>query len=201
MCGSKPDLGIAAIRITWCAAPVPTIASIPRTICWPIWKFAAARVLDHPELKSIDLNIVHDIGPFNGLAAIAGSVIDQTGAAIPGATADVREVSSGKARRDSANAAGQFSLAGLPPGDYEVRVSSPGFQSAAQRFKLTARDRAVVSVVLQIGAMSEMVVVADGPRAIPMAMPGAIRMGGNATFQAGVGGVIGGVSVGPRARA
>ena len=41
------------------------------------------KVLDHPELKSIDLNIVHDIGPFNGLAAIAGSVTDQSGAADP----------------------------------------------------------------------------------------------------------------------
>src|SRR4029077_8694544 len=126
--------------------------------------------------------------------AIVGSVVDQTGAAIPGATADVREVSSGKARQDSANDAGQFSLAGLPPGNYQVRVSSPGFQTAAQRFKLTARDRAVVSVVLQVGAMNEMVVVADAPRAIPMAMPGAIRMGGNVQFNAGViGGVIGGV--------
>jgi uncharacterized protein YfaS (alpha-2-macroglobulin family) len=136
------------------------------------------KIVERPELKSFDLNMEHDRGPFNGLAAIVGSVVDQTGAAIPGATADVREVSSGKARRDSASAAGQFSLAGLPPGDYEVRVSSPGFQSAARRFKLTTRDRAVVSVVLQVGTVTEAVVIdTEAPRLRMMAFD-APGMGG-----------------------
>jgi len=80
---------------------------------------------------------------------------------IPKAMAEVHEVSAGKTRRASANAAGQFSLAGLPAGDYEVRVSSPGFQMASRQFRLVARDRAVLSVVLQVGAVTEMVVL-DG---------------------------------------
>jgi len=121
----------------------------------------ARKIVDHPELKSIDLNIEHDHGPINGFAEIVGSVIDPSGAVIPKAMAEVREVSAGKARRASANAAGEFSLAGLPAGDYEVRVSSPGFQMASRQFRLVARDRAVLSVVLQVGAVTEMVVL-DG---------------------------------------
>jgi hypothetical protein len=121
------------------------------------------RIVDHPALRSFNLNIEHDRGPFNGFAEIAGSVLDRTGAVIPGAIAEVREVSTGKAWRVGANAAGQFNLAGFPAGNYEVQVSSPGFRIASQQFKLAARDRAVVSVVLEVGAVTEMVVI-DGPR-------------------------------------
>jgi hypothetical protein len=117
------------------------------------------KIMDHPELKSFDLNIEHDRGPFNGFAEVAGSVIDQTGAVILTATAEVQEITTGKIRRASANAAGQFSLAGLPAGDYEIRVVSPGFQTASKRFTLAARDRAVASVVLEVGAVNEVVEV------------------------------------------
>jgi len=145
------------------------------------------KIMDHPELKSFDLNIEHDRGPFNGLAEIAGSVMDQTGAVIPGATAEVREISTGKIRRASTNAAGQFSLAGLPAGDYEAQVSSTGFQLASQRFSLAPRDRAVVSVILEVGAVIETVVVDAAPAQ-------RIRMGGNLAGVGGFpGGVIGGV--------
>ncbi len=152
------------------------------------------KIVDHPELESIDLNIEHDRGPFNGRAEIAGSIIDQTGAAIPGAVVEVREISTGKMRQDTSNASGRFSLAGLPPGDYEIRAAPPGFESASRRFKLTARDRAVVSVLLHVGAMDEAVVVD--------AMPGRIRLGGNAgvlrqfeagALMAGLGGALAGV--------
>ena len=70
----------------------------------------------------IDLNIEHDRGPFNGLAEIAGSVIDPTGAMVAAASVEVREVSTGKTRSAKTNAAGQFSLSAVPAGEYEVRV-------------------------------------------------------------------------------
>ena len=144
------------------------------------------KIMDHPELKSFDLNIEHDHGPFNGLAEIAGSVMDQTGAVIPGAMAEVREISTGKIRRASTNATGQFDLAGLPTGDYEIQVSSAGFRTASQRFSLAPRDRAVISVVLEVGAVNEAVVV-DAPAQ-------RIRMGGNVADVNGFGGgIIGGV--------
>jgi uncharacterized protein YfaS (alpha-2-macroglobulin family) len=145
------------------------------------------KIMDPPELKSFDLNIEHDHGPFNGLAEIAGSVMDQTGAVIPGATAEVREISTGKIRRASTNATGQFGLAGLPLGDYQAQVSSPGFQLASQRFSLAPRDRAVVSVILEVGTVTEAVVIDGAPAQ-------RIRMGGNLAGAGGfAGGVIGGV--------
>jgi len=108
---------------------------------------------------SIDLNIEHDRGPFNGLAEITGTVTDLTGAVIPGATVEVRETSSGKTRTAKTNAAGQFSLSGLPAGDYKVQLAVPGFKSISREFTVHARDRAVLSVVLDVGASSTVVEV------------------------------------------
>ena len=144
------------------------------------------KVSDHLELKSFDLNIEHDRGAFNSLAEVAGSVTDQTGAVITGATAEVRDLSTGTTRKSSANAAGQFDLAALPSGDYEVRVFSPGFQTTSGKFTLAARDRAVVSVVLQVGAVTEAIMVQTAGQLI--------RIGGNMAGGGGFGGgVIGGV--------
>jgi uncharacterized protein YfaS (alpha-2-macroglobulin family) len=133
------------------------------------------KVLDHPELKTFDLNIEHEYGPLNGRAEVVGTVVDQAGAAIPGATAELQPSPKGESRRASTNASGELALAGLPPGDYDVRISSPGFRSQSRRITLAARDRAVVSVVLEVGAVTEAVVVEDAKQF----EAGRIRVGGN----------------------
>src|ERR1035438_5750533 len=56
--------------------------------------------------SSINLNIEHDRGPFNGLAQIAGTVTDPTGAVITAASVRVRAAFSGKTRTAKTNAAG-----------------------------------------------------------------------------------------------
>ena len=97
-------------------------------------------------------------GRSTGARRLTGTVMDATGAAVAGATVTLREASPAATTRTATpNADGQFTLAGLPAGDYEVRVSAPGFKTAAQNVTLQARDRAVVSAVLQIGA-----VIGDG---------------------------------------
>ena len=55
-----------------------------------------------------------------------GSVMDQAGAAVAGATVTVREMATGATRTATTNAAGQFTLAGLAPGEYEVQVAVAG---------------------------------------------------------------------------
>jgi uncharacterized protein YfaS (alpha-2-macroglobulin family) len=147
------------------------------------------KIVDHPELKSFELNIEHDHGPFNGRAEVIGTIMDQTGAVIPGATAELRERSSGLSRHASANSTGQLNLAGLPPGDYEIRAFSPGFRSESRRFTLAARDRAVLSVVLEVGSVTEAVVVEEAKQF----QAGRIRVGGNVQMLGAPGGVVGGV--------
>ncbi len=147
------------------------------------------KVAGRPTAGAIDLQIEHDRGPFNGLAEIAGSVVDQTGAGVAGAVVKVREVPSGNTRTANVNAAGQFSLAGVPVGNYEALVSAAGFETASRKFTLSARDRAVLSAKLTVGSTTETVVV-DAERDNLR-----FRMGGIAGGVPGgiVGGVIGGI--------
>jgi uncharacterized protein YfaS (alpha-2-macroglobulin family) len=151
------------------------------------------KVVNHPDSGtfggSIDVNIEHDRGPFNGSAQIAGTVTDPSGAVVPTASVEVREVSTGKKRTARPNAAGQFDMSGLKAGDYEVRVSCAGFKAATQRLSLRARDRAVLGVNLTIGSVSEAVEVTGASAVVQTE---AAVMGGGIAAGMG-GGVVGGV--------
>ena len=129
----------------------------------------SASVVPQPGQRgSLDLRIEHDRGPFNGLAEVAGTVSDPTGAVVPGATITLRLLSTQDTRTARANAAGQFSLPGLPAGRYQVRISSPGFELLTREFTLQPRDRAVLTTTLAVGAATETVTVTDAP---PMPAP------------------------------
>jgi uncharacterized protein YfaS (alpha-2-macroglobulin family) len=138
----------------------------------------------------IEISMEHDRGPFNGLAEVTGSVKDSTGAAVSGATIAV-QVSGGTARTAKSNEAGQFTLAGLAPGEYQLRVSAPGFNVAQRAATLKARDRAVISVVLSVGETTEAIVVTA---AVGTGRGGGIGFGVGGGVAGGVlGGIIGGV--------
>ena len=150
---------------------------------------------------SIDLHMEHGIGPFNGLAQIAGAVVDSPGTPVRGANVTARAIATGKTRSMHSNDGGQFQLAALPPGDYEVQISLAGFQTSSRRFSLVERDRAVLAVTLNVAMMTEMVAVATGGfgeghgGGIGAGMGG----GGGGVFRAGgaPGGVLGGIVNGP----
>jgi uncharacterized protein YfaS (alpha-2-macroglobulin family) len=111
------------------------------------------------ERTAIQVNIEHDRGAFNGMAEIMGTVTDSSGAVVPGASIEAREISTAKPRTTTTNDAGQFRLSGLPPGVYVVQVSTAGFKIAHRGLTLEARDRAVLSTVLEVGQATETVEV------------------------------------------
>ncbi len=110
----------------------------------------------------IDLKIEHDRGPMNGLAEITGTVVDQQGGAVEGATVTARSDSNGATRSTWTRADGQFSLAGIPEGEYDVKVSS-GAAAVSQRVTLRVRDRGVLSVALRQQGAGIVVAVAAPP--------------------------------------
>jgi len=131
----------------------------------------------------IDLSIEHDRGPYNGLAELSGSVVDQQGGALEGATVTVGQARSLQrpprppaTRTASANTNGQFVLAALPAGEYDVTVSI-GSETVSRRVTLEPRDRGVLSVMLRQEAGANVVVADIEPRRFFMGM------GGNARFQ------------------
>src|SRR5258708_39678142 len=60
--------------------------------------------------------------------AITGTVLDQRGGAIAGATIVVTNVATGQKEREVAStSAGAFNVPSLPPGTYSVEVTATGF--------------------------------------------------------------------------
>jgi hypothetical protein len=80
-----------------------------------------------------------------GLAAeIRGSVVNAGGEAL----ADIQVRLAGTAYRTNSDAAGQFHLGTIPPGDYVLNVSTVGFHMEKHEFHLDAGERKEFSVVL-----------------------------------------------------
>jgi len=145
---------------------------------------------DQPDTGNIRLNIEHDRGPFNGRAEITGAVTDVTGAVVSGASVELREVSRGKKRNATTNAAGQFSFSGLAAGDYKIQIISTGFKRALLTLTIETRDRAVLSATLAVGEATETVEVTSQAMTAGVVggMPGGVP-GGQ------MGGAIGGLRV------
>jgi hypothetical protein len=108
---------------------------------------------------TIDLRLERNDGPPNGLAEITGVVSDPTGAVVSRAEVSLIETATGKTHMLASGQDGRFALAELNAGPFEIQVSSPGFMRAARVFSLNAGDRAVFSVILNVGAMTESVTV------------------------------------------
>jgi Fe(3+) dicitrate transport protein len=94
------------------------------------------------------------------IAALAGEVVDQTGAAVVSDTwVIVRRPAAGFEQRIAVDPQGRFELGGLTPGAYELSVTSPGFAPSVLRVVLAGGDTRRVHFTLRVGALSEDVVV------------------------------------------
>ena len=143
--------------------------------------------------SGIDVKIEPNRGPFNGRAEITGTIVDQWGGALEGATVNARAILSGKVRVAQANAEGQFRLGGLPPGDYEIYASTE-LEAVNKRLTLDPRDRAILSIFLRQEPSGTTVTVHDRRETrvrLREDIAGGIA-GGVAGGQ--MGGVIGGVA-------
>ena len=95
-------------------------------------------------------------------ATISGTVKDDTGGVLPGADIVAKNVDTGIPRSAVSNGDGGFTLAGLPPGKYEVRVALPGFNTSVQTLELAVAQQAGLVVTLKVGATQESVTVSAG---------------------------------------
>jgi outer membrane receptor protein involved in Fe transport len=92
---------------------------------------------------------------------IQGTVVDATGAAVPGATVAVRSMGTGQQRTTSTDAAGVYFVPSLPVGTYRVDVKSPGMQPmAATNLELSVGSTVKQDFALKLAATTETVEVA-----------------------------------------
>jgi hypothetical protein len=91
---------------------------------------------------------------------ISGRVTDASGAAIPNAQVSLTNAATGVARTITTNAQGIYSAPNLLPGNYEARVSTPGFQTAIQSgITVEVGTQQALNFAMKVGAINETVEV------------------------------------------
>ncbi len=95
-------------------------------------------------------------------ATITGTVVDPTGAVVPNAPVQVRNVETGVLYPGATSSTGNYTIAQLPTGTYEVSVAVQGFKKYL-RENLTVQVAQVlrIDVTLQVGSATESVTVTD----------------------------------------
>ena len=95
---------------------------------------------------------------------IQGTVTDPSGAVVPGAKAEAKNLDTNFSRTQSTDSGGRFVFLQMPPGQYTVTVSKQGFTTVVQEnFSLTVGEAVTLNLGLKVGAVAERVVVTATP--------------------------------------
>src|SRR5580692_3625839 len=99
-------------------------------------------------------------------ASITGTVEDAGGAAINDATVTARDTERGSSSTTKTTQGGVFNFSNLPIGTYEVKVESPGFETAVQPpITLVLNETARLGFKMKVGAVTNTVqVTSAGPQ-------------------------------------
>ena len=97
-------------------------------------------------------------------AKVTGIITDASGAVISGATVTARDTSRGTEYPTQTNASGLYYLSPLPVGDYDLKVTAPGFATSSHPvFTLVLNQTARIDVKMTVGQASQTVEVSSTP--------------------------------------
>lgn len=106
--------------------------------------------------------------------SISGTVVDPTGAVVPGAKVSVTNNATNVVHQAVANKEGYFVAGQLPVGTYNVSVAAKGFESwNGTGIELNASDEKTLTIPLKVGAESQTVEVTASSGTIDIADSGA----------------------------
>lgn len=92
-------------------------------------------------------------------ARIQGTVLDQSGAAIPNATITLTNTDTGVAQTATSDSAGNFTFNALVRGNYSAEVTAQGFTTQTQKLTLEVSQVQALNFHLQPGSVSTTVTV------------------------------------------
>jgi hypothetical protein len=95
---------------------------------------------------------------------IAGTVMDESGGVVAGASVVVTNKATGLKRELTTNASGAFSAPALPAGTYEVRGQMAGFRQLVREAEVLTGSTTTVDLQMALGQVTEVVTV-DGTAA------------------------------------
>ena len=97
---------------------------------------------------------------FAQTSQIQGTVLDSTGAAVPGADVKATQTGTGQVRNATSGGDGAYVLSNLPIGPYRLEVTKQGFTTYVQTgITLLVNTNPTVDVALKVGNVSEQVQV------------------------------------------
>ncbi|MFN7938007.1 MAG: carboxypeptidase-like regulatory domain-containing protein [Bryobacteraceae bacterium] len=95
---------------------------------------------------------------------IVGTVRDATGAIVPTATVSITNEGTGIETKAQANSAGDYTVPGLPAGNYTVRVEATGFRSGQVKGLILLPNRSLrQDFTMEVGAVQQVVEVSAAP--------------------------------------
>ena len=93
-------------------------------------------------------------------ASISGTVLDPTGAAIPGATVTLTNVETQAKQTSQSGGEGTYQFSSLGPGTYSINVTAKGFQqNAISNVAVAAETPRTLNLTLQTGVETQTVTV------------------------------------------
>ncbi|HMD47857.1 MAG TPA: carboxypeptidase regulatory-like domain-containing protein, partial [Bryobacteraceae bacterium] len=95
-----------------------------------------------------------------GTGALTGTLIDPTGAVVPGVTVVLTSLETNQTRTTTTGSDGVYKFSLLPPGNYSVRLSATGFKtSEVPSVTVNVTETPVLDRTLEVGAQSEQITV------------------------------------------
>ena len=97
-------------------------------------------------------------------ARLSGIITDPSGAVVAGAAITVQDVGTGYTQATKSTSVGQYLFPSLPVGNYQITVSVSGYTQYVQKgIVLSVGQAATQDVRLQVGMVSQQVVVTENP--------------------------------------
>jgi len=102
-----------------------------------------------------------------GTASLRGTIIDKSGAGVPGAKVQLNNKSQGFERETVTGNEGEYEFLALPPGAYSLTVEKDGFRKYEQpKLQLLVNLPATLNVTLEIGSTAQVVEVSATTQAL-----------------------------------
>jgi Carboxypeptidase regulatory-like domain/TonB dependent receptor/TonB-dependent Receptor Plug Domain len=113
-------------------------------------------------ILSVALAALFSVGAWSQtqLATVSGAITDPTRAVVPGVSVTIVSQGIGLKRSALTDAAGEYRFAGLPIGNYSLRIEKPGFQSQVrERLELNSAVEVTINSQLAIGDIAQQTTV------------------------------------------
>src|SRR5258708_9265269 len=95
-----------------------------------------------------------------GVAQLNGTVLDESGGTVKGATVALRQTDTNRSYATSSNHSGYYAVVNLPAGHYELTTAFKGFATTVRKnIDLSVGQSATIDVTLKLSTHGETVVV------------------------------------------